>query len=139
MKLVDRQLIKLAPKPFLILGFELSYRKIIRNNHMLFRKRRMVRNAKKYQNLLKTISYKWSEISSVGVQLLTGVSYVYGSRVDGDLAEFGTQTAASAAVLATAVNLHNLKMGMSKKSIHFLILSLVFHQVNQMRITSLLT
>lgn len=119
MKLVYRQLIKLAPKPFLILGFGLSYRKIIRNKHMLFRKRRMVRNAKKISKFTQDNFLQMERNFPVGVQLLTGVSYVYGSRVDGDIAEFGTQTAASAAVLATAVNLHNLKMGMSKKSIHF--------------------
>lgn len=40
----------------------------------------------------------------VGVQLPNGVCYVYGSRVDGDIVEFGTQTASSAAILATAIN-----------------------------------
>ena len=55
----------------------------------------------------------------VGEQLLNGVSYIYGSRVHGDIAEFGTQTASSAAVLATSLNLYNLKAGMTQKRIHF--------------------
>jgi len=119
MKLVVKQLLKLAPKPFLVLSFGLSYRKIVRNNHLLFRKQRMINNAKKMSKFTQVNFLQMERNFPVGVQLLTGVGYVYGSRVDGDIVEFGTQTASSAAVLATAVNLHNLKMGMSKKSIHF--------------------
>jgi len=86
---------------------------------MLFRKRRMIKNAKKISKFTEVNFLQMERNFPVGVQLLNGVSYVFGSRVDGDIAEFGTQTASSAAVLATALNLHNLKMGMSKKSIHF--------------------
>jgi hypothetical protein len=79
----------------------------------------MVRNAKKISKYTQNKFLELERNLPVAEQLLNGVSYVYGSRVHGDIAEFGTQTASSAAVLATSLNLYNLKPGMSQKRIHF--------------------
>jgi len=118
MKLKHKQLFKLSFKLFIILGLSLSYRKIT-SPRFLFRKRRMVQNAKKISKYTQNKFLELERNLPVGEQLLNGVSYIYGSRVHGDIAEFGTQTASSAAVLATSLNLYNLKPGMTQKRIHF--------------------
>ncbi len=77
-----------------------------------------------YQRLKKkTINYlSYSTNEDVIKTLSHSVSYVYGMDVEGDIAEFGTMTARTAVVIASAVAYHNsiaLNSGNRLKKVHY--------------------
>jgi O-methyltransferase len=110
LKITVKRILAMKTSDVIKFTFVISYSKFLKGKFR-FRKFRMKLLSKRTHIFTANEIKKVEDNQSVSKEIVRAVNYVFGSRVLGDVVEFGTMTGLTATAFATAVNMYNLKYG----------------------------